>query len=107
MPSLIYAEETPQTFKEFANYLRNAAERLEATAKVLEKEGIETIDVPLKRMAFDALGNIEKWTNAAQASFLEAKKKSGAFGPDTSGQGPRAGKKSKGSGNFRGKKKKE
>lgn len=101
MPPLIYADEPPQTFKEVANYLKFAAKRLEGFAEALEQENIDIVSVPMKTMVFDALGSIEKWTSAAQGAYLEYKKTSGALGPSTSGKGPRAGKPSPGSGNFR------
>lgn len=104
MPALIYSDETPQTFKEIAEYLRIAAARLDAFGDALERQQIEVISVPKKATALDALDAIEKWTAAAQSSYLEHKKTSGAIGPDPKGKGPKAGKPSPGSGNFRGKK---
>lgn len=101
MPTLIYADEPPRTFKEVANYLKNAAARLEAFGETLKQEEIEFVSVPMKTMVFDALGAIEKWTCAAQGAYLEYKKTSGALGPSTAGKGPKAGKPSPGSGNFR------
>lgn len=104
MPALIYSDETPQTFKEIAEYLRIAAARLDAFGDALERQNIDSVSVPLKASVLDALTAIEKWTAASQAAYLEHKKGSGAIGPDPKGKGPRAGKPSPGSGNFRGKK---